>query len=507
MARRSGTAPALDGDALRALLPQQRWFADKDAQIASVRLLDAASLELPGLDAYYATIGVVVSSSAPAREPELRTYFLPVERRAGGEGLHCYDDALDDDAFVVALLDDVRNGRERRGANGTFVGRAAARMPLAEGTARPRIRRMGVEQSNSSLVIDDRIVVKIYRRLLAGVQPELEIARFLDAAGFRHAPPLLGWIEYASGDAPPFALCLLQGYVPNQGDGWNDALAFLRRFLAHRASESGAPGAPPQLADDLAHFLARMQRLGTEIAALHRAFATPRGDPAFEPEPAAQSDVDAWYDRARATAREAFANLARRLETLPDRIREAARDLLGKRERLLERLATPAIGDAKLFKTRYHGDLHLGQVLVVADDFMVVDFEGEPARSLEARREKSSPLRDVAGMLRSFDYAACAAQTAFPSSSSNDLATLARDWERHASRAFQAGYRESIGRSIAYPHDEAWGRRLTELFLIEKAAYELSYELANRPDWVFIPLKGIARILERAEREDASATG
>ncbi len=491
----SAAIARLERDALRAYLPAQRWFADKDAALRGVRLVDAAALDgapgpAHGERAYLAIFEL------PERE---RHYFIPltlggryadpnaVGNNTGGEKNHAASapapllrpsDAGDGgavyegfatDSLVLGILADVRAERRRPAAHdGVFAAHATAALRAEKPGDRPRVRRMNVEQSNTSVVIDERIVLKGYRQTHAGPQPELEIARFLDAVGYQTTPALLGYVEYERPDTAPMAVCILQRFVEARGDGWSVTLDDLERSAAQPAQ------------------IERARRLGVRTAELHHAFATPGGGDAFEPEPTTQTDLDAWVAQAQETAQHALDTLAADLDRVPDAQRADAAALLARRDEILGRMAVPPL-DPAVTKTRYHGDYHLGQVLVVGDDFMIVDFEGEPGRAPEVRRRKSSPLRDVAGMLRSFDYAAVTA----------GADTLARAWERDAAAAFLAGYRAAIAGCSSYPADPAHAAALLDLFTLEKAFYELSYELANRPAWLRIPMEGIRAILDR----------
>jgi maltose alpha-D-glucosyltransferase/alpha-amylase len=489
----------LEREALRAYLPAQRWFADKDAAMRDVRLLDAAALdgepspahgkggEGDGERPYLAIFAL------PERE---RHYFIPltlggsyadtndVSNGTGGEKSHAASvpaplirssdgpdggpvyEGFATDSLVFGILADVRAERRRPAARGgAFAAHATAALRAEKPGDPPRVRRMNVEQSNTSVVIDERIVLKGYRKTHAGPQPELEIARFLDAVGYQNTPALLGYVEYERPDGEPMAVCILQRFVEARGDGWSVTLDELVR------------GSAP---------IERARRLGVRTAELHRAFATPGGGAAFEPEPTAQADLDAWVAQAHDTARHALDTLAAGLDRVPEAQRADAAALVARRDEILGRMAAPPL-DPAVTKTRYHGDYHLGQVLVVDDDFMIVDFEGEPGRPPEVRRRKSSPLRDVAGMLRSFNYAAVTAGAEAP----------AQAWERDAVAAFLAGYRATIAGCSSYPADPAHAAALLDLFTLEKAFYEMSYELANRPAWLHIPMEGIRAILDR----------
>lgn len=470
----------LERETLPEYLPAQRWFADKDAALRDVRLVDAAALD--GERAYLAIFEL------PERE---RHYFIPLTLGDNGAAnapaslMHGSDapgggavyEGFGTDSLVLGILADVRAGQRRPAARGgVFAAHATAALrEVALGDA-PRVRRMNVEQSNTSVVIGERIVLKGYRKTHAGPQPELEIARFLDAVGYQNTPTLLGFVEYERPGAEPMAVCILQHFVPAQGDGWSVTLDELKRASTQDADTQGA--------DTQAAQIERARRLGVRTAELHRAFATPGGGAAFEPEPTTRADLDAWVAQARQTAQRALDTLAAELERVPDALRAQAAALVARRAEILARIAAPPL-DPALTKTRYHGDYHLGQVLVVDDDFMIVDFEGEPGRAPEVRRRKSSPLRDVAGMLRSFNYAALSG------------GEPTRAWERAAVAAFLDGYRATIAGCGSYPADPAHAAALLDLFTLEKAFYEMSYELANRPAWLRIPMEGIRAILDR----------
>jgi maltokinase len=322
-----------------------------------------------------------------------------------------------------------------------------------------RARAMGVEQSNTSVVLDERLVLKLYRRLEAGPNPELELLRFLTERAFPNIAELQGWAEL-EGRPMDATLAILQRFVRSRGDGWELALETLRT----------EPGWLP----------ARAGRLGEVTAALHTALASDSSDTSFAAEePSAESvallsaSVDEEIEQVflDLPGLESLAPIAGRGEEVRDRLRLLSH--IGPVGRVI----------------RHHGDYHLGQVLwSEEDDWIVLDFEGEPARSLPERRRKRSPLRDVAGMLRSFAYVSQAAPIL--------RGVEAPDgWEERCRQAFLDGYLSSVDPSILPPGENGIGRLLS-VFELEKAVYELRYELNNRPDWVDIPVAGIVRILE-----------
>ncbi len=295
--------------------------------------------------------------------------------------------------------------------------------------------------------------------------------------------PLAGAVEYLGPDGSLSTIALLQAFVANQGDGWDYTLNYLVRFLEER--RTAAP-LPP---DVHGAYLALMHTLGLRTAELHRALATPTADPAFASEPITAVDSMRWRERIRGEALATLDILSRPSEELPETVRPAAAALIARRDSLLARI--DALGGAPVgLKIRHHGDFHLGQVLLKRNDFVIVDFEGEPARSLAERREKSSPLRDVAGMLRSFAYARHAAMRRCTAEMHEDgvrWQPLLAAWESEARAAFLSAYDACARAGKLYASLEEV-RPLLELFELEKALYELRYELRNRPEWAAIPL-------------------
>lgn len=318
------------------------------------------------------------------------------------------------------------------------------------------VRPLGVEQSNSSVVLGERLILKAYRRLEAGVNPELEMLRFLGQCGFENVPELRGWWTYTG---PPMSatLGIVQRFLPDAKDGWTLALDEL--------------GPAPEA------FLDRVERLGEVIGAMHVALASDPDDPAFSPEEAGAETISLLAATMDDEIAQVFFHL-------PDD--DALAPIAGQGDAirdLLRSLVTLGPGGRLI---RQHGDLHLGQVLWSNGDWMVVDFEGEPARTLPERRRKRSPLRDVAGMLRSFDYAASIANVG-----DGEIPERAR-------RAFLDGYLGAVSRAGILPPTTEATERLIGLFELEKVVYELRYELAHRPDWVGVPVAAISRMLERA---------
>ena len=293
---------------------------------------------------------------------------------------------------------------------------------------------------------------------------------------------------------------MLFGFVRNQGDGWTQALDYLKRHLDDALS-TGTREA--ELPDPDVFFLSLARQLGIRTAEMHRALAeSGRDDPDFAPEPISPEDVGQWRRALESAAVDVLAKLERERARLPNAAQELVERLIAERSSLLHCIRNLVPDGVEAEKTRYHGDFHLGQTLAVKNDFFIIDFEGEPARPLADRRRKSSPLRDVAGMIRSFDYASFTAvrQLAEARPAAEPIMLqLAEHWRQRAVDGFRAAYRKAMRGCPSYPTSKSQARRMLAFFTLEKAIYEVSYELANRPGWVDIPLKGVLGILARIE--------
>jgi maltokinase len=438
----------------------QRWFGSKSREVAHVNVIEstAAREEEPAL-----AFALVEIRFHPGTH---ETYNVPMGIRpaesgwsdgriAEVDGQVIYDATADPELVreLAAMMREQRRLEAPGGAELEFCSVAGSETELDVQAVRP----MGVEQSNTSLVFDDRLVLKLYRRLEPGINPELELLRFLTTHGFPNIPSLEGWAQYL-GKPMDATLATLQHFVESEGDGWKLAL--------------------DSLAEDPEAFLGRVRRLGEVTGSMHTVLASDSSDSSFCPEdPSAEA-------------------LALLVATLDEEIEElflslpddpALAPIAGRGEEVREqlRLASHAGGTGRVI--RHHGDYHLGQVLWAAEDWVVIDFEGEPARGLTERRRKRSPLRDVAGMLRSFAYATSASELERGLKPPDD-------WEEGARSEFLAGYLQEVDSGII-PSGQAFDRLLA-VFELEKAVYELRYELDNRPDWVRIPVTGIARLLE-----------
>jgi maltose alpha-D-glucosyltransferase/alpha-amylase len=514
----------LEKEALPNFLGTRRWFAAKGGGIERVEVAAQAGFR----DNVLLTLLRVHVGEEASEVGEPQLYFLPLsaawEEGAEGDGVSGFMphvltklrrrarvgvllDALADEAFcrgVVAAMGE-NTGMDFGEGKIYFSGTTAFGELVGDNSiSELSVRRAEVEQTNSSVILGERLILKAYRRLQKGVNPDLEIGRHLtEQARFENTPPLAGAIEYTGPDGETTTLGLLQGFVENQGDGWSYVLDYLDRYLDDRLLTSWSPEGKgdetEEPAAEDAFFAGLVHVLGLRTGELHAAFAAPTDDEAFAPETASPEEVAGWADGVLAEARRTLDLLRRRRSSLPDEVVSDADRLLGLRRELTRSIKSVSKGNLGVVKTRHHGDYHLGQVLVVSNDFQIIDFEGEPARPLAERRKKHSPLRDVAGMLRSFDYAIRSALMDLGAERADQLERLepwVRLWEERTRRAFLDGYREGASGAISYPEGEEQARALIELFTLEKALYEIRYELDNRPDWVGIPIKSVLDLLE-----------
>ncbi|TFZ01459.1 maltose alpha-D-glucosyltransferase [Ramlibacter rhizophilus] len=493
----------LETDTLPRFVEIQRWYAAKGTTVDRARLFDQAvwdqdghSFMLPLVDLdsagepcrYFVPLALAWEDTEEERTHRLQPAALAKVRQQANVGV--MSDAFHDEAFCRAVISAIGAGAQIPTARGklAFSATTAFRELVGDVSQLPVSRPLGMS-SNTVVIVDDRLFLKGYRHVREGLNPELEMGRFLtEVAHYPNCVPVLGALEYLGADGRVMTLALVQSYIANQGDGWDYTLGYLERHLEFLRTASGE-AEPPEIAHG--GFLALAATLGQRTAELHRALTIRSGDPAFDPEPLSSEDREAMRSHAAAEARQTLDMLRARVEHISPQARDDAERLLGRGEELLARIESAEAGEGQALKTRYHGDYHLGQVLVTGNDFLIIDFEGEPARTFEERRRKGSAWRDVAGMLRSFNYARWAAlrRTARSSAELDRLAPAARDWELATRNAFFAAYVQTLGA-------DAIDLRLLSLLEMEKALYELRYELNNRVDWVQVPLQGILALLD-----------
>ncbi len=488
----------LGREVLPDFLPLQRWFGAKGEKMKSAKVRRGPVI---GKD-----FGLAVAEIETA-ETGAQTYFLPLTALWGEENLQfgaptlsatlaklrrtnklgALLDASADPRFAEAVVAAMRGGADV--SEGDLRLRAEGTQALADLEGVDETRPLGAEQSNVSLAFGDKGLLKIYRRLRSGRQPDIEIARFLtENTSFANTPAFFGEATLTIGDNEPATIAACFAFVSNQGDGWTVTVDALTREI-----QDSAIRAPAELAQEGAEIrfpypLDIAGLIGRRTAELHNALAIPARDRAFGTEPMKRRDIAAWTSDTRALARDAF----RRLAAAP---RTPEIDELIRRRKEVDRLVG-SFGklEPRGFKTRIHGDYHLGQVLVARGDIFIIDFEGEPRRDLKERRARSSPLRDVAGMVRSFDYAAFAAVDRIHAMGAGPEGgeVVARQWRDLSVARFLAAYAETISGGT-----EAIDGDLLRLFILQKALYEIGYEAANRPAWISLPVRGVLALLDR----------
>jgi maltose alpha-D-glucosyltransferase / alpha-amylase len=493
-------------ETLPRYIAAQRWYAAKGVPIKRASLSDwklwepaqsswlMALLQVEtaaGQSTYFLPMALAWGDSDDEQIRALAAATLARVRQQSDVGVLA--DAFADEAFcrtvvkaiVAGSVVDCVHGKLRftpASACTDFDGDSLASLPMS----RPKF-----QGSNTVVTLGNSLFLKGYRNLKAGVNPEFEVGRFLtEVAHFANCVPVAGAMDYIADDGTPTSLALLQCHVDNQGDGWTYTLDYLERIFESRLAASDEPPA-----DIHGAYLSLVYTLGTRTAELHKALALQTGDPAFDPEQLAPGDLMGWKQRVYDDALATLALLEQHRNKFPASAQANARTLLNQQQQLLKRIDACGMPAGTCIKTRYHGDYHLGQVLVNNNDFIIIDFEGEPARPLMERRMKHSSLRDVAGMLRSFDYARW---NALQSGTYSDadlarLAPLALGWECEVREMFLNAYEENTRDSGLYS-DFAEIAGLIDLFELEKALYELRYEVGNRPAWINVPLLGVLKL-------------
>ncbi|CAN5381044.1 maltose alpha-D-glucosyltransferase [soil metagenome] len=522
---------------LPAYLRSRRWFGGKARRIKDVKIVETIPLQAGDFIARIAMLQVDYTDGDP------ETYVLPLTFATGEQALHVEEwlphaalarmkvrdgeegilyDAVWETAFGSALLDMIARRRSFRGDHGALSATTTRQFRALRGPAGDELPASvsRAEQSNSSIIFDDRLILKLFRRIENGQNPDLEIGRFLtEGTKFKQLAPVAGAIEYSRGRDEAMTVGILQGYVANEGDAWQFTLDSLATFFEEALAselppdELVEPGRHlldlideelPALANEqIGAFIEEVYLLGQRTAEMHLALASSRQDPAFTPEPFSMLYQRSVYQSMRSQTGRVFQTLRRQQLSLPERVQEDAQvvlELEGDVRRRFQSIIEQRIHATRI---RFHGDYHLGQVLFTGRDFVIIDFEGEPARPLGERRIKRSPLRDVAGMLRSFHYAAFA--SLFDHGHGvpirpGDVPTVERwasFWNVWVSVAFLKSYFEHTEGAEFMPRDRDEVRVLLDVFLLDKAVYELGYELNNRPDWVRIPLHGIMDVIRR----------
>lgn len=501
-------APSVDTlqDAiLPQYLPKRRWFAGKEAPIDAVRirygvrfgpptnpvLLSELEVVSDGLSTHYQLpLGLLPEEQINSALPQQ----LALSRVRRGRQVGLITDAFVQEPFIRAVLRACQEGSQLPTEAGELrfeCTEQLAALQLGEDSA---VRYLSAEQSNSSVVIAERVVLKLIRRVNPGIHPELEMSAYLTAAGFANISPLLAWVSRVDAQEQPHLLMIAQGYLSNQGDAWSWTQNTLERAIRDEMEPN--PASAEAHTDALAELAGFATLLGQRLGEMHLLLGAPTDDSAFAPRPSEATDSARWGAQIAAELSHALDLLGQHRAQLDADSQALVDDLQQQREGLaqhIEHLAQQAQGGLLM---RVHGDLHLGQVLVVQGDAYLIDFEGEPSRPLDERRAMHSPYKDVSGVLRSFDYAAAMILRSASAVDSSEAAgqarqRIARQYLHQSRHAFVQAYGLA---TAAMPHawQQADGERAAlELFCLEKAAYEITYEAENRPSWLAVPLHGL----------------
>jgi maltose alpha-D-glucosyltransferase/alpha-amylase len=519
--------------AVRRYIKGARWFGGKGRGIRDVDIADSLTIHTATglvhvllLEVRYgngASEDYVLPIAFASHDLQMRiikeasTAVLAKARLGDEEGI-LYE-AVAGEGLHEALLEMIAHGRSRK-MDGGYIGirRGARFAALLGGRTMPIPSRvLRAEQSNTSIVYDSTFFLKLYRRIEAGVNPDVELSRALtEQTDFTHLPAFAGSIEWRRGQASPTVLAMLLQFVPNQGDAWSFTLDSVDRSFGHALTLKDKLEALPALPASIlhvtpesvpvvvrdfigSHYVEMVALLGQRTAELHRALLSLSQSPDVTPEPFSLLYQKSLYQSIRGLVLRVFRELEGRLDALDPPVGEAVRHVLGARKTILTRVQR--IMDRKIpaMKIRTHGDYHLGQVLYTGKDFVIIDFEGEPARPLTERRLKQPALRDVAGMIRSFHYATHGSVLMRAAKQGADVEYLrgwADVWNTYASGIFLHAYVQAVADTPVVPSDENDFATLLDTFLLEKVVYELGYELNNRPDWLMIPIRGIEQMLK-----------
>ena len=503
------TRAVLENNALLQYLPKRRWYGGKDVAIDSLRIAYGVRLNTATTPVLFSEIEVHSAGQVSRyqfpfgfiAEDQIHSALpqqLALARVRRGRQVGLITDAFVLESFIHAVVEGLQKGTVLHTGEGELRFQPTDHLGPLQLSGESVIRYLSAEQSNSSVVVGGSMVLKMIRRVSGGVHPELEMGAYLTAAGYANISPLLGSVSRVDAQGQPHLLMIAQGYLNNQGDAWewtqNNLERAIRDEMAHAHSEQEQHyNALGELAD-----FAGM--LGQRLGEMHAVLAAPSADADFLSRPSTAKDGQAWASSVRTQVERALQLLEQRQDGFAEEDQGLVTDLLGQREALLkhvDELAARAVGGLIM---RVHGDLHLGQVLVVQGDAYLIDFEGEPARPLPERRAKYSPYKDVSGVLRSFDYAAAMAIRNVQTSDASEEAAQARArvakrYLHEARQAFTQAYRDATRELPHAWHDAQGEDAALQLFSLEKAAYEIAYEAENRPSWLAVPLHGLFGLL------------
>lgn len=506
-------AETLSRNILPQYLSKRRWFGSKGETLKQARLVSATPMgithnillgELEAeLEGHTETYLVPLTPAWDDLQPSALSQQLALARVRQGRRVGFLTDGFSVEGMARGVIRGLCERSVISGRTGTleFIGTDHLDcLNLAEDLP---VRWLSAEQSNSSLIIADMAMIKLIRHISPGIHPEAEMTRYLTQVGYQNTAPLLGEVVRTSADGERFTFMIVQGAIRNQGDAWTWMLTNLRRVLDEIGIGHPDEEAQAELTRPLVNFSGT---LGKRLGELHAALAQDTDHEDFVPLPALEENCDLWRDSAVGQIEKALSILEDDVDQLEPETAALVRPLIGQRQHLLDlafRLSRAAEGAMMI---RNHGDFHLGQVLVAEDDAYIIDFEGEPARSLAHRRAKTIPLRDVAGLLRSLSYLAATAELETEAVSETDTperSTIIRRFVEEAEQNFLGSYLEAISSSKNLRFDPIKRRQMLDLYLLEKAAYEIAYEARNRPKWLPIPLRGFVAIVERLSERSA----
>ncbi|MEO6945509.1 MAG: putative maltokinase, partial [Nitrobacter sp.] len=494
-------------DVLPSYLARSRWFPERSANAITARVPSAIPLTKDQISRPWLVIFDVTYREQSGR------YAMPIRIRWDRLDRSNYDakaiaavrqgsregtliDAAHENDLITGIIDDLRHRAIFEEGELRLAYLPTERLSSIPEEPISNVRAVQTEQSNSTALVDEKFVVKIYRKLENGINPEVEVGRFLtDVAGFANTPALLGSVELTGPDTQA-AIAIVHAFVGNQGDAWTVTSAALDRFVDEQRLVGASDSAP--VLEEKAVYQRYMTQTGKRVAEMQVALASRDDIVDFHPEMVTPSDVARLIDRLMVRADQTFDRLAQ--AKLPESDRLLADEVLGIRTMLHGRLTELMPPSIQMYNIRHHGDFHLGQVLVVRDDVFIIDFEGEPRRSLPERRMKAPAARDVAGLIRSIDYSVTSAQERALKTGSDDdgrLADALSAWRDEATQTFLTAYREAMSDPRLWPQDDDAADKTLQFFLLEKAFYEIDYELAHRPDWLRVALGGALRVLRK----------
>ncbi|WP_024335112.1 maltose alpha-D-glucosyltransferase [Desulfotignum balticum] len=523
---------------LRSYIVKCRWFGAKDSRIKSLALGDQVSV------GNHVRAGYMLLVTLGYTDGNDETYILPVTCLSAADGAAVMEnhpqavmaqikmtskgqegflvDGLFHPGFCQVLLEMIHRRQSAKGSQGRLTATPATGFKRMYSTLSlpMETRVISTEQSNTSIIFGHRFILKLFRRLQEGINPDLEISRFLAGRGFAGLPGLAGFLEYTRQDEEPGTVGILQEYVANQGDAWAYTVSSLSGFF-ERVMESrenipvslprksllalSRMPVPPEMETQIGFYFESAVLLARRTAQMHAALASASQDPLFTPEPFSKLYQRALFQSMNSMAGRVLGQLEKRIRArknpLPEHIHAAAKQILDRRQEIIDRFRALTSRKISAMRLRCHGDFHLGQILHTGHDFVIIDFEGEPVRPVSERRIKRSPLRDVAGLLRSFHYACHVALQAeetrgmFHPELRGTMAAKAEEWRMWVSAQYLGEYLARSADANFLPHSHEDMEVLLHAYLMEKAVYELGYEMNNRPDWINIPLTGIEQLL------------